>query len=42
VAQAIDGTANDITAAIASVTGSQPSSVGGSATIAAIEQKLGA
>jgi hypothetical protein len=40
VAQAIDGTANDITAAIASVTGSQPSSVGGSATIAAIEQKL--
>ena len=42
VAQAIDGTANDITAAIASITGNQPSSVGGSATIAAIEQKLGA
>lgn len=42
VAQAIDGTANDITAAIASVTGNQPSSVGGSATIAAIEQTLGA
>jgi thiol-disulfide isomerase/thioredoxin len=42
VAQAIDGTANDITAAIAAVTGNQPSSVGSSATIAAIEQKLGA
>jgi hypothetical protein len=42
VAQAIDGTANDITAAIASVTGSQPSSVTNSATIAAIAQKLGA
>ena len=42
VAQAIDGAANDITAAIASVTGNQPSSVGGSATIAAIAQKLGA
>jgi hypothetical protein len=42
VAQAIDGTANDITAAIASVTGNQPSNVGSSATIAAIEQKLGA
>jgi Domain of unknown function (DUF929) len=42
VAQAIDGAANDITAAIASVTGSQPSGVGSSATIAAIAQKLGA
>jgi hypothetical protein len=42
VAQAIDGTANDITAAIASVTGNQPSSVGSSATIAAIAQKLAA
>jgi hypothetical protein len=42
VAQAIDGTANDITAAIASVTGNQPTSVSGSATIAAIAQRLGA
>jgi Domain of unknown function (DUF929) len=42
VAQAIDGTANDITAAITSVTGSQPSAVASSATIAAIAQKLGA
>ena len=42
VAQAIDGTANDITAAIAAVTGNQPSGVGNSATIAAIAQKLGA
>jgi thiol-disulfide isomerase/thioredoxin len=42
VAQAIDGTANDITAAIAAVTGNQPASVGSSATIAAIEQRLGA
>ena len=42
VAQAINGAANDITAAIASVTGNQPSSVGSSATIAAIAQKLGA
>jgi hypothetical protein len=42
VAQAIDGTANDITAAIVSVTGNQPSSVGNSAAIAAIAQKLGA
>ncbi len=42
VAQAIDGTANDITAAIATVTGNQPASVGSSATIAAIAQKLGA
>jgi thiol-disulfide isomerase/thioredoxin len=42
VAQAIDGTANDITAAISNVTGNQPSSVGNSATIAAIAKKLGA
>ena len=42
VAQAIDGTANDITAAITSVTGNQPSSVANSAAIAAIAQKLGA
>ncbi len=42
VAQAIDGAANDIAAAIASVTGNQPASVGNSATIAAIAQKLGA
>jgi Domain of unknown function (DUF929) len=42
VAQAIDGAANDITAAISSVTGNQPASVGSSATIAAIAQKLGA
>jgi Domain of unknown function (DUF929) len=42
VAQAIDGAANVITAAIASVTGNQPSGVGSSATIAAIAQKLGA
>ena len=42
VAQAIDGAANDITAAISTVTGNQPSSVGSSATIAAIAQKLGA
>ncbi len=42
VAQAIDGAANDITAAITNVTGNQPSSVGNSAAIAAIAQKLGA
>ncbi|MFZ0250520.1 MAG: DUF929 family protein [Acidimicrobiales bacterium] len=42
VGQAIDGAANDITAAIASVTGNQPTSVGSSAAIAAIAQKLGA
>ena len=42
VAQAIDGAANDITAAISSVTGNQPTAVGNSATIAAIAQKLGA
>jgi len=42
VAQAVDGTANDITAAIAAVTGNQPSSVGNSAAIAAIARTLGA
>ena len=42
VGQAIDGAANDITAAIASVTGNQPAGVGSSATIAAIAHKLGA
>jgi hypothetical protein len=42
VAQAIDGAANDITAAITTVTGNQPGSVGDSAAIAAIAQKLGA
>ncbi len=42
VAKAIDGAANDITAAITTVTGNQPSSVGDSAAIAAIAQKLGA
>jgi len=42
VAQAIDGTANDITAAITNVTGSQPSSVASSPAIAAIAKKLGA
>ncbi len=42
VAQAIDGTANYITAAISKVTGSQPNSVADSATIAAIAKKLGA
>jgi Domain of unknown function (DUF929) len=42
VAQAIDGTANVITAAISTVTGNQPTSVGSSAAIAAIAQKLGA
>jgi hypothetical protein len=42
VAQAIDGAANDITAAISSVTGNQPSSVGNSTTIQAIMKKLGA
>jgi Domain of unknown function (DUF929) len=40
VAQAIDGTANDITAAIATVTGGQPTSVANSSAIVAIEQKL--
>ncbi len=42
VAQAIDGAANDITAAISSVTGNQPSSVGDSPAIQAIVKKLGA
>jgi Domain of unknown function (DUF929) len=42
VAQAIDGTANQITAAIAMVTDNQPSSVSSSPTIAAIEKSLGA
>ena len=42
VAQAIDGTANNITAAITRVTGSQPSSVATSPAIAAIAKKLGA
>jgi hypothetical protein len=42
VAQAIDGTANDITAAIVNVTGTQPASVAGSAVIAAIAKQLGA
>ena len=42
VAQAIDGTANEITAAIATVTGNQPSNVSSSSTIAAIAQKLAA
>ncbi len=41
VAQAIDGAANDITAAISSVTGNQPGSVANSSTIAAIARKLG-
>lgn len=42
VAQAIDGTANDITAAICNVTGNQPSSVCNTPTITAIAKKLGA
>jgi hypothetical protein len=42
VAQAIDGAANGITAAISNVTGNQPASVGSSSTIAAIAKKLGA
>jgi hypothetical protein len=42
VAQAIDGTANYITAAITSVTGTQPTSVANSPAIAAIAKKLGA
>ncbi len=41
VAQAIDGTANDITAALCNVTGNQPSSVCSSPAIAAIAKKLG-
>ncbi|HTU37801.1 MAG TPA: DUF929 family protein [Acidimicrobiales bacterium] len=42
VAQAVDGAANDITAAIVSVTGNQPSSVANSSTIQAILKKLAA
>jgi thiol-disulfide isomerase/thioredoxin len=42
VAQAIDGTANNITAAISAVTGNAPSSVANSPTIATIERNLGA
>ncbi len=41
VAQAIDGAANAITAAITAVTGNQPGTVANSAAIAAIGQKLG-
>jgi thiol-disulfide isomerase/thioredoxin len=41
VAQAIDGAANNITAAICVVTGNVPSSVAGTPTIAAIEKNLG-
>jgi thiol-disulfide isomerase/thioredoxin len=42
VAQAIDGTANDITAALCNVTGNQPSSVCNAPAIAAIAKKLAA
>jgi len=42
VAQAIDGAANQITAAICAVTGNQPASVASTPTIAAIEKTLGA
>ncbi len=42
VAQAVDGAANAITAAITSVTGKEPSDVANSAAVAAIAQKLGA
>ena len=42
VAQAIDGTANYITAAISRVTGNQPSSVADSSAVAAIAKRLGA
>ena len=42
VAQAVDGAANAITAAITSVTGNKPSDVANSAAVAAIAQKLGA
>ncbi len=42
VAQAIDGTANQITAAIVAVTGNQPSSVAASPVIASIAKGLGA
>ena len=41
VAQAIDGAANAITAAICQVTGQQPSSVASSAVIASIAKSLG-
>jgi thiol-disulfide isomerase/thioredoxin len=40
VAQAIDGTANQITAALCTVTGNQPSSVASSPTILSIEKNL--
>jgi thiol-disulfide isomerase/thioredoxin len=40
VAQAIDGTANQITAALCTVTGNQPSSVSSSPTILSIEKNL--
>jgi hypothetical protein len=42
VAQAIDGTANVITAAISAITGNQPVAIGNSPTIAAIARQLGA
>jgi thiol-disulfide isomerase/thioredoxin len=42
VAQAIDGTANAITAAVSNVTGNQPSSVANSSAVAAIVKKLAA
>jgi hypothetical protein len=42
VAQAIDGTANEITAAITQVTGQQPSSVASSPVISSIARSLGA
>jgi hypothetical protein len=42
VAQAIDGTANNITAAICKITGNQPASVCNSPAIAAIAKNLGA
>jgi thiol-disulfide isomerase/thioredoxin len=42
VAQAIDGAANEITAAITQVTGQQPSSVASSPVIASIAKSLGA
>jgi hypothetical protein len=42
VAQAIDGTANEITAAISLITGDQPAAVADSSTISAIARALGA
>jgi hypothetical protein len=42
VAQAVDGTANELTAAIVNVTGAKPASVADSAVIAAIAQRLAA